>query len=92
MTHYVITVELDAPATKDVGDWILDTLHGWHAVAISHPNGNAGAVLTLRAKDLAAAAATACRVIEPTHKIIELSVVDEVTRDHREGLAPMLLE
>ena len=86
MTHFVITAELEAPPLEEVGDWILESLQPWHAVAIGCVSGNVGVILTLPAEDLHQAVATACRLIEPAYSIVSLSVVDEVTRDHRAGL------
>lgn len=85
MTHYVITVELDAPFTEDAADWILEELQDWHVVAIGHPSGNIGATFTLPATSLAEAVATAYERLRATHGVVEMSVVDEGTRDHREG-------
>ena len=85
MTHYVITVELDAPFTEDGADWILDEFHGWHVVGIGHPSGNIGAIFTLPAENLSEAVATACRRLGAMRDVVELSVIDEDTRDGREG-------
>ncbi len=88
MTHYVVTVELDAKPDEDVTDWIVESLQPWHAVAIGCQSGNAGAIMTLPAENLEQAVATAYRLVEPHHRIVALSVIDEATRDKREGWEP----
>lgn len=87
--HYVITVELDAKPTEKSTDWIVEELAHWHAVAHVHPSGHVAATMTLPAEGIAQAVATAVRLIEPTHRVVSLEVVDEATRDAREGWVPV---
>ena len=87
--HYVITVELDDKPTEKNTDWIVEELAHWHAVAHSHPSGHVAATMTLPAEGIAQAVATAVRLVEPTHRVISLEVVDEATRDAREGWVPV---
>ncbi|GAA8844980.1 hypothetical protein DUHN55_14830 [Helicobacter pylori] len=81
--HYVITVELDTKPTEKSTDWIVEELAHWHAVA------HVAATMTLPAEGIAHAVATAVRLIEPTYRVVSLEVVDEATRDAREGWVPV---
>lgn len=88
-THYTLTLELDHAADEATTDWIVEQLADWHAVAARHDSGNALALITLPAESLPQAVATACRLIEPTYRVVSIEATDEHTRDQREGWAPL---
>lgn len=88
-TLYAVTLELDHAPDETTTDWIVEQLADWHAVAARHDSGNALALITLPAEGLPQAVATACRLVEPTYRVVSVEAMPEQLRDQRQGWAPL---